>query len=487
MELRSNIPRARATTSTVIQRPPIARARESFPAKLIVPNIPTQLYVPSVNLIPPPALYTYLRDTSTYIDHHDTDGPGSLDSHVYTPAHHSRHLSVSSYATQYTQRTQSTLQVIPTRTASTKEYRYEKAGFVGSTGRGGRTSTPIQLFNSSLRRSSTPGGDNHDKIDADDYQELDPKVTVTPSGFQYAATPSVGDAVSSRDLQVPLSVRRMQPSPVPTSGEKRCMRIRIVGGIKFFEELARRFKILLQAGRNLGEWKSMRPNGSKKQNSRADIGGINLYTDRGKVGAIPTAQAKHCQMIYGHKFSWGLGAKTLRIKNNATGSCVFMVTTTPGNPHEIIEVPLSLKYLQTQLFFHSETLTLALEDWNAHFRNPPPHWIINFVPKAYLRRGWHLAEEVAKYLRTYGLNAGVDSNGGQCSAWKVEYEAMGHKACLVDEGGKPCTSEGYRTGKNPSQNLLVWGNEARERHPSRYWERKEGWEGCKGLVIGLAL
>jgi len=162
-------------------------------------------------------------------------------------------------------------------------------------------------------------------------------------------------------------------------------------------------------------------------------------------------------------------------------------TTAPGNPLEIIEIPLSLKCLQTQLFVHSKTLTRALEDWNEHFRNPPPHWIINFVPKAYLRRGWHLAEEVADYLRTYGLNIGVDSNGSPRSAWKVEYEAIGHKACLVDEGGKPYASSGYRTGKNPVQNLLVWSDRVRERHPSRSWERKEGWDGCRGLVIGLAL
>ncbi|RPB25096.1 hypothetical protein L211DRAFT_137091 [Terfezia boudieri ATCC MYA-4762] len=359
MELRShNTQRARATSSTVIQRPPISHVamrlprgqRESFPGKLIVPNIniQTHLDVPSVNITPPPAIYTYSHDTSIYIDHHDTDGPGRLDSHIYTPDYCLRQLSVSSYATQFTQRTQSTLQVIPTLTISTtKQHRRRKASFASSTG---RTSTPVQFFKRCLRRGSIPGGDN---IDA----ELESQVTESPPGFQYAATPSVGIPVSSRDSDqlVPLSVRYMHPPP-------------------------------------------------------------------------------------------------------------------------------------SQLFAQSKTLIRALEDWNEHFKNPPPHWIINFVPKAYLRRGWHLAEEVAEYLHTYGLNVGVDSNGITRCAWKVEYEAIGHKACLVDEGGKSHVTEGYYyTDKNPNQNLLVWGEGFRERHPSRCWERKEGWDGCRGLVIGLAL
>ncbi|KAF8433451.1 hypothetical protein BGX38DRAFT_1222555 [Terfezia claveryi] len=483
MELRSNTQRARATTSTVIQRPPISHIampreqRESFPGKLIVPNIQTQLDVPSVNITPPPAIYRYSHDTSICIDHHDTDGLGRLDSHIYTPAYGLRQLSVSSYATQCTQRTQSTLQVIPTLTISTtKQHRRRKSSFASSMGR----NSPVQFFKRCLRRSSIPGGDN---IDA----ELESQVTESPPGFQYAATPSVGIPVSSRDPDqlVPLSVRYMHPPPVSTLGEKRSMSIRVVGGIKFFEELAKRFKDLF---RDVGGWKiSMRVKGSKRQNSQAEIGGIRLYTDRGKVNIIPTLHAKYCQKIGSHRISsWGPGVETLRIKNNGTGICMFILTTAPGNPQEIIETPLSLKYLQTQLFAQSKTLIRALEDWNEHFKNPPPHWIINFVPKAYLRRGLHLAEEVAEYLHTYGLNVGLDSNSSPRSAWKVEYEPIGHKAFLVDEGGKPYATEGY-TVKKPGQNLLVWGEGFRERHPSRCWERKEGWDGCRGLVIGLAL
>jgi len=65
----------------------------------------------------------------------------------------------------------------------------------------------------------------------------------------------------------------------------------------------------------------------------------------------------------------------------------------------------------------------------------------------------------------------------------VEYEAIGHKACLVGEGGKPYAGEGYPAGLIGGQSLFV-GNGVRERHPSRCWERKEGWD---DLVIGLAL
>jgi len=338
MELHSNTQCARATASTVIQRPPISRiarpgareySRESFPGKLIIPNIQTQLDVPTVNVTPPPSLYTHSHDTSTYIDDHDTDGLGRLDSHVYTPAYHLRQLSVSSYASQYSVRTQSTLQAIPTLTVSTaKQHQRRKTSFASSRGRGVRTSTPIQFFKRSLRRSYTPGGDNQDNIDTDEYQ-LESQVTGPLSGFQYAATPSIGTTVSSRDpdLVVPLSVRCMQPSPVSTSGEKHCMSIRVVEGIKFFEGLAKRFKIFFRAGRNVGGWKiSMRLKGSKRENLQTEIGGVDLYTDRGKVKATPTFQAKHCQKMGSHGiFSWGPGAKTLRIKNNGAGGCVFIV------------------------------------------------------------------------------------------------------------------------------------------------------------------
>ena len=102
------------------------------------------------------------------------------------------------------------------------------------------------------------------------------------------------------------------------------MHISIVGGINF---LAEKFKIFFRAGRNAGEWKiSMRLKGSKRKNSQTEICGIDLYTDKRKVKAIHTLQAKHFQKIGGHEISsWGPGMKTLRIKNNGTGSCVFMV------------------------------------------------------------------------------------------------------------------------------------------------------------------
>ena len=147
-----------------------------------------------------------------------------------------------------------------------------------------------------------------------------------------------------------------------------------------------------------------------------------------------------------------------------------------GSPQEFVEKPLSFSFLKTQLFAHSKSIPRALDEWNKHYQNPPPHWVVNFVPKAYLRRGWHLAEEVAKYFKTYGLDAGVNAGGMHRGPWKVEYEAIGYKACVVDEGGR------------------IYGNEHglkvqwdRERHPSRVWERKEGWEGCGNLQVGIAL
>jgi len=321
MELRSDIP----PPSTVMERPPIsriARARESFPGKLIVPNIHRQMDVPSINVVPPAVFNPYSRDTKSY--HHDH--PDDLGSNIYTPARHLRHLSVSSCATQYTQRTQSTVQVIPTRIIS--KIKQHQCGTT-STGRGGRANTSIPFCKKNLRRGSTSagGGDNHQKVHTNDYQELESQVTESLSGFHYAATPSVGDVGSSRDLQAQLHVQCMQSSPVPRSRERCCLRMGIARSIKIFEALTKRFKILFRAGQGVGEWKtSMELKGSKAHSSRTKLGGVDLCTDRGKVKAIDTLQATHCQKIgdYGI-FAWGPGEKTLRIKNNGTGSCVFMV------------------------------------------------------------------------------------------------------------------------------------------------------------------
>lgn len=93
-----------------------------------------------------------------------------------------------------------------------------------------------------------------------------------------------------------------------------------------------------------------------------------------------------------------------------------------------------------------------------------------------------MAEEVAGYLRMFGFDGGNDASGVQGGRWRVEYEAIGHKPCLVDEDGSlpgvlmPPSYGHICTPRNIS---------LPQRHPSRFWERKEEWDG--GLAVGIAL
>jgi len=107
---------------------------------------------------------------------------------------------------------------------------------------------------------------------------------------------------------------------------------------------------------------------------------------------------------------------TIRIKNNKTGSPVFEVIRDSTAPEALLPID-SLK----TLFPDSKPLAKALTDWNRHFQNPPPHWVVNFIPRAYLRRGFFLAEEVCDYLVAHPDGC----------RYRVEYEPIGHEWCLV--------------------------------------------------------
>lgn len=325
--------------TALIQRPPISRAtrcRESFPGKLIVPNAPNQQDVSSVNNIPrpqsrdlAPAAYTHLNVPSRKIH------PGE-----YNPANHLRHFSVSSYATQYTQRTQSTLQVIPTRTISTTQHRRGKASVSNSTARGQRTSTPHHYFKRTPRRGSPVRRNRNDEIEGDDYHELGSQETEAGFGFQYAATPSVGHPLKAATVTVPDDLRisisiptlraQITPSPILKSKERRCIHISCRGSVKFLEEFAKKLKHLFLSGQKAGAWKVSRVKSPNRQKSKPEIGESFRSTDKRKLKGIPAlkggvARAKSEQ----DAFSWDQGEKTLRIKNNETGSCVFMVYVVP--------------------------------------------------------------------------------------------------------------------------------------------------------------
>lgn len=48
--------------------------------------------------------------------------------------------------------------------------------------------------------------------------------------------------------------------------------------------------------------------------------------------------------------------------------------------------------------------------------NPPQHWVVNFIPRAYLKRGYSLAEDICEYFTQH-------PDG--CS-YRVEYEPIDH-------------------------------------------------------------
>ncbi|KAI5777358.1 hypothetical protein EDC01DRAFT_406271 [Geopyxis carbonaria] len=107
---------------------------------------------------------------------------------------------------------------------------------------------------------------------------------------------------------------------------------------------------------------------------------------------------------------------TIRIKNSSTGSCVFEITK-HGDSDELLTPIEKLK----TLFPYSKTLPQALVEWNRHYQNPPPHWVVNFIPRAYLRRGYFLAEEICEYFMQHPDGC----------AYSIEYEPIGHPWCLV--------------------------------------------------------
>jgi hypothetical protein len=84
------------------------------------------------------------------------------------------------------------------------------------------------------------------------------------------------------------------------------------------------------------------------------------------------------------------------------------------------EILTPITNLQT-LLPYSKSLQQDLDGWNAHYQNPPPHWVMNFIPRAYLKRGHKLAEEVYEYLQHHP--------DGCC--YRVEYEPIGHRWCLI--------------------------------------------------------
>ncbi|TGZ80571.1 hypothetical protein EX30DRAFT_341497 [Ascodesmis nigricans] len=137
------------------------------------------------------------------------------------------------------------------------------------------------------------------------------------------------------------------------------------------------------------------------------------------------------------------GQITLRVKNNPTGNCVFSVIPSrtpsalfsPSLSNNDIDPPLPvadgiltpINNLKS-IFPRDKALIKALNEWNRHFQHPPAHWVVNFVPRAYIRRGYGLAEEMLGYFKAWG-----DEKGREVV---VEYEPIGEEVCVVGRVGR---------------------------------------------------
>ncbi|CCX07904.1 Similar to hypothetical protein [Tuber melanosporum Mel28]; acc. no. XP_002839961 [Pyronema omphalodes CBS 100304] len=121
---------------------------------------------------------------------------------------------------------------------------------------------------------------------------------------------------------------------------------------------------------------------------------------------------------------------TLRVKNNEIGSCVFEIIKHVDTGAEILTPIDDLK----QLFPYSKNLRRTLHEWNWYYQNPPQHWVINFIPRAYLKRGYTLSQDVFEYF-----NGHADG----CE-YRIEYEPIGHHFCHV---GTTVSKPSRRSGK----------------------------------------
>lgn len=324
----------------MIQIPDRSRASSrsagvQFPGRLYVPNA-SQKVVPSVDIIPPP---TRSRPPSPYMTY--LENRLRPNEHGFPNEEHHRHFSVSSCATHYSQRTQSTFQVLPTRTRSaTNPTCKGRSSFERCSG---RSSTSINFLKRAIRRGSTGtslGNEIH-QCDGDAYEELGSQTTDPNAGFQYAATPSVGDLLNTEEppedrlrlpvLVPPLSIRST-PSPRPAKTKKSVNRS-CINGIKFIAELANRLREFIQASRKAScpltisiSLKSREPQNDTIEQKQPSVEGQKPKYMHQKPAVD---ESKNPEL---EEYPWGYGEQILRIKNSTRGTCIFMLYVTHNTP-----------------------------------------------------------------------------------------------------------------------------------------------------------
>ncbi|RPB01022.1 hypothetical protein L873DRAFT_1678135 [Choiromyces venosus 120613-1] len=260
------------------------------------------------------------------------------------------------------------------------------------------TTTLVSRPTHSRKISLTTSPDQIFRIIRDRSRDSYQKIKEFPAAFQYAVTPSA-PSIQAFSTNAGRSMHSIAGAPVIPSGPS-CTAPRVVkAGCagRYADGIHCRFK-----------------------------GILNRFHFSVSVGCTRPVEEEERK-----------GERTLRIKNNRDGCCIYEVENSSTGP---TLTPLqSLK----PLLPNSKYLQKSLKDWNRHFQSPPAHWVINFIPRAYLRRGYYLAEDVCEYLL---------QNPDGC-LYRIEYEPIGHESVLVGS-------------------IVPRGLARRERNPSRYWEGK---------------
>lgn len=235
-----------------------------------------------------------------------------------------RHASVSS---RHTQRTQSTLEAVPSFIVSAvtrRQNTHRKPSITSTTESSTRCITPLQFFKRTLGQGNRVTG-------TDAYQWYASQASESSCGFQYATTPSIGNSHDSENdtaetHPIEYGTRTLQPrlTPTPVRTKNKSHTHLVMGSVKFLEDLASKLRGIVHTGHKAenASWKA-----SVKGRNR---NGTRYKTETGasspnKRRRTKTSASADRDMYEARDFAWGNGEKILRVKNNDTGSCVFMV------------------------------------------------------------------------------------------------------------------------------------------------------------------
>ena len=313
------------TSSSMSERPSTCSAgheagRDSCPWKMLLSHFPA---VPS---------HQQFRDRfpASAVDAKSENASSvtACAPHDYFPTalYFKRRASVSS---RHTQRTQSTMEAVPTyilNTVTRRQNTYRKPSITSSTESSTRSITPLQFFKQTLGQGNgvVPGTDT--------YQWYASQASESSSGFRFATTPSVGNSIDSDNdtpithpikYDTPALLRpRLTPTPALTKNKNHIHLV--MGSVKFLEDLASKLKGIVHTGHKAENVSRKAPvKGRNRNGTGGGAGTAALSLNKRRRSRKATSADRD---IYGTRnFAWGYGEKILRIKNNDTGSCVFMV------------------------------------------------------------------------------------------------------------------------------------------------------------------